>query len=59
MRISTLWALLVCMAVALYACAPTEPDTADLVLTNGKIVTVDGAIPEAEAIAYVVIQSWH
>ena len=34
------------------ACENAEaPPTADLVLTNGKVVTVDDAMPEAEAIA--------
>jgi predicted amidohydrolase YtcJ len=35
---------------ALVACGDS-PDAADLVLTNGKIVTVDPAHPEAEALA--------
>jgi hypothetical protein len=34
---------------ALAACA--APEAADLVLTNGKIVTVDASLPEAEAVA--------
>jgi hypothetical protein len=38
------------LALALTACAgPADP--ADLVLINGKVVTVDDALPEAEAVA--------
>jgi predicted amidohydrolase YtcJ len=33
------------------ACAPPDSDSATLVLTNGKIVTVDDAIPDGEAVA--------
>lgn len=33
------------------ACAPQPPDSATLVLTNGKIVTVDEAVPDGEAMA--------
>ncbi|MFQ6108635.1 MAG: hypothetical protein ACE5L7_03665 [Candidatus Aminicenantales bacterium] len=33
-----------------FSCAPKK-EPADLVLTNGKIVTVDEANPEAEALA--------
>ncbi len=39
------------VAVTLVACGPTQDDTADLVLTGGKVVTVDPAVAEAEAIA--------
>ena len=33
------------------ACAPGPAEYADLVLTGGKVVTVDDALPEAEALA--------
>ncbi len=33
------------------ACAPAPAEYADLVLTGGKVVTVDDALPEAEALA--------
>ncbi len=39
------------MLFALTACAGTDGDQADLVLTNGKVVTVDEALPEGEAVA--------
>jgi len=44
--------LLLLAALAIGACdaAPVE-DAADLVLTNGKVVTVDASLPEAEAVA--------
>ena len=51
MRTPTQWALLVCLAAALSACEPSESDYADLILTNGTVVTVDDTIPDAEAIA--------
>ena len=51
MRTPTLWALLVCLAVAFSACEPSESDYADLILTNGMVVTMDEAIPDGEAIA--------
>jgi predicted amidohydrolase YtcJ len=35
----------------LAGCAGSSSDTADLVLTNGKIVTVEEALPEAQALA--------
>ena len=35
----------------LFGCEPTQNTGVDLVLTNGKVVTVDDAVPEAEAIA--------
>jgi predicted amidohydrolase YtcJ len=37
--------------LALLSACADGPDAADLVLTNGKIVTVDAAHPEAEALA--------
>jgi predicted amidohydrolase YtcJ len=44
-------AALICLA-GLVACAgDSEVESADLVLTNGKIVTVDDATPQAEALA--------
>jgi len=42
--------LSVCWAVFLPGCA-TKVEPADLVLTNGKIVTMDESTPEAEALA--------
>ena len=51
MRTPTLWALLVCLAVAFSACDLQKPDTADLILTNGTVVTIDDAVPDGEAIA--------
>src|SRR5262245_56005992 len=40
------------LALAISACAPADPvEPADLVLRNGRVVTVDAALPEAEAIA--------
>lgn len=38
-------------ALLLAACGPGSENAADLVLTGGKIVTVDPSIPEGEAIA--------
>jgi predicted amidohydrolase YtcJ len=46
--------VLLCLAlpVAIPACAPSErTPPADLVLRGGRVVTVDDAVPEAEAIA--------
>ncbi|GMR22261.1 MAG: hypothetical protein BMS9Abin37_0597 [Acidobacteriota bacterium] len=45
-----------CLALLVYVLAAgdaheTQQEPADLVLTNGKIVTVDVAHPEAEAVA--------
>ena len=53
MRTHTRWGLpLLTLFSALWACGPSpNPDAADLVLTNGKVVTVDPDYPEAEAIA--------
>lgn len=46
------WAVLVLLATSHLACAPAEPhETADLVLRGGKVVTVDDARPEAQAVA--------
>ena len=42
---------LIVMATAITGCQPTTINTADLVLTNGAIVTVDDNVPEAEALA--------
>jgi len=39
------------LALAIAGCSPATENTADLVLTNGKVVTVDEAIPDGEAIA--------
>ena len=44
----TLSLFLVCLLIA--GCLPAS-ETADLILTNGKIVTVDDAHPEAQALA--------
>ncbi len=38
------------MVASLFACGG-GPDAADLVLTNGTVITVDEAIPDAEAVA--------
>lgn len=43
------WSSLVATLI-LVGCEPVHP-TADLVLTNGKIVTVDSLLPQAEALA--------
>ncbi len=46
------WLTLIASLVPLVGCDSGEnPDAADLVLTNGKIVTMDPAVSEAEAIA--------
>ena len=37
--------------VLIAACEPSPAEYADLVLTGGKVVTVDDALPEAEALA--------
>lgn len=43
---------LAALLLSLAACQPDRgPEMADLVLTNGKIVTVDPEVPEAEALA--------
>lgn len=39
------------IALAAVACGPTGEQVADLVLTGGTIVTVDEALPQAEALA--------
>ena len=39
------------LGVLLAACEPGPAEYADLVLTGGKVVTVDDALPEAEALA--------
>ncbi len=45
-------ALCLALAVAIPGCAPSERTLpADLVLRGGRVVTVDDAVPEAEAIA--------
>lgn len=41
----------VTVALCALAAACGGPEAADLVLTNGKVVTVDDALPEAEAVA--------
>ena len=38
-------------AISAIACAAPSADQADLVLHNGKVVTVDGAVPDGEAVA--------
>ena len=43
------WAFL--LVVLLAACEPGPAEYADLVLTGGRVVTVDDALPEAEALA--------
>lgn len=45
------FALLGALVLGVSACSGDNPDAADLVLTNGKVVTVDDAMPEAEAVA--------
>ncbi len=43
---------LACLTLLLPSCDSVDPAfTADLILTNGKIVTVDPDLPEAEAVA--------
>jgi predicted amidohydrolase YtcJ len=44
-------AVLGTLFLALSACAPPSSDQADLVLHNGKVVTVDDAVPDGEALA--------
>lgn len=39
------------IAVALVVGCYGEPETADLVLRNGKVITVDDAVPDGEAVA--------
>jgi predicted amidohydrolase YtcJ len=39
------------LALVTAACTATEGGTADLILTDGRVVTVDDAQPEAEAVA--------
>ena len=39
------------LSLPLSACGPAQNDDADLVLTGGKVVTVDPTVPEAEAVA--------
>ena len=51
MKIPTLFVVLLLVASILYGCDQTQSDSADLILTNGKVVTVDDAIPDGEAIA--------
>ena len=44
----TIWSL----ALALIGCSSQGgPDPAQLVLTGGHVVTMDGSLPEAEAVA--------
>jgi predicted amidohydrolase YtcJ len=50
-RPSVRTALVAALALVVSACAPGQDEAADLVLTGGKVVTVDAAIPEAEAVA--------
>jgi predicted amidohydrolase YtcJ len=47
----TMSALLLLSLTAAAGCSGTAAEPADLVLTNGKIVTVDDARPEAQALA--------
>ena len=49
-RILPIVVVIGCLSALNLGCGPAAP-TADLVLTNGKIVTVDADLPEAEAIA--------
>ncbi len=47
-----IFSLVLCLFfLALFTSCAKKPEPADLVLTNGKIVTVDEKIPEAEALA--------
>ncbi len=50
-RRGALLGVVLCGALALAVGCAGEPGTADLVLTNGKVVTVDDAVPDADAIA--------
>jgi predicted amidohydrolase YtcJ len=50
-RRGALLGLLLGVAVGLVVGCAGEPGTADLVLRNGKVVTVDDALPDGEAIA--------
>lgn len=47
------WMLLLVAGSLLSGCATSNEDQARLVLTNGRIVTVDEAQPEAEALAVI------
>jgi predicted amidohydrolase YtcJ len=51
LRHGTLVGIVLGIAVALVVGCYGEPGTADLVLRNGKVVTVDDAVPDGEAIA--------
>jgi predicted amidohydrolase YtcJ len=44
------WVFSLCLTAAFFACGKKQ-NPADLVLTNGKIVTADRSAPEAEALA--------
>ncbi|HSG49374.1 MAG TPA: amidohydrolase [Longimicrobiales bacterium] len=39
------------LGALLAACSPQMEEPADLVLVNGKVVTLDGSVPEAEGVA--------
>ncbi|MFQ5537784.1 MAG: amidohydrolase [Gemmatimonadota bacterium] len=45
------WGSLLLLTLAMAACRGERPEAADLVLTNGRVVTVDDAHPEAQAVA--------
>ena len=51
MRFPTFAVALLLAVATLYGCDRPSSDTADLILTNGTVVTVDDAIPDGEAIA--------
>ena len=52
MRLPTYSTLLLCVALLAFGCDAPQSDTAaDLILMNGKVVTVDDTIPDGEAIA--------
>lgn len=51
LRHGALLGIVLGIAVALVVGCYGEPGTADLVLRNGKVVTVDDAVPDGEAIA--------
>lgn len=51
MKFPTYLAALLLVALFFSACDLSDTNTADLILTNGKVVTVDDEIPDGEAIA--------
>jgi len=51
MKFPTYLASILLVALLTCACELSSTDTADLILTNGKVVTVDEEIPDGQAIA--------